>query len=119
MQQVLSYILFVFNKIVDLLSVKPFPDMPITIFQFMATILVLKYLFRFIFGGTREIELFANTSIRDYSRKMNSANRKQQLIEIDSSNDKKKKMSAFKEPNMRKATAKEIAEMEELLAEYR
>lgn len=120
MNQVLSYILFVFDKIVSLLSVKPFPDMPITIFQFIATILVLKYLFRFIFGGTRELELFANTSIRDYTRKISNNNRKKQLIDNQNINNSKLGPNwLYDEPVVPKMSEKDRAEMEGLLSEFR
>lgn len=84
MQAILSYVIFVINSLVDLLSIQIFPDFPVTIFQFLCSIVIIVYLFRFIFGGTREIDSFTNLSIRDVSRSMNNNDRKEQVVNFNS-----------------------------------
>lgn len=85
MQAILSYIITVINGIVDLLSVQLFDDFPLTVFQFMCSIVVIMYLFKFIFGGTKEFDNFANLSIRDVSRSMNNSTRKTQIVSFSNS----------------------------------
>ena len=80
MQAILNYIISVINSLVDILSIQLFPDFPVTVFQFLCYVVEITYIFKIIFGGTREFDSFANISIKDVSRSMNNNDRKIQVV---------------------------------------
>lgn len=117
MKYILFYILFVFEKLVNLLSVQLFPDFPVTIFQFICSIVIIIFIFKFIFGGTREFDTFLNLSIRDTSRTISHLSRKEQIVARTS----KEAVPVWlnKEIKSNPATPEEKAEIDSMLAEFK
>lgn len=78
---ILDFFIFVINKIVLVLSFRPFSDFPFTYFQFLMTIVVIRYLFTFLFGGTRDFTLLMHSGAFSLaSSSMLHLNRKEQLV---------------------------------------
>lgn len=85
---IIDYVIFIFNGIVDLLNIKPFSDFNVSILQIILTGFVLKYIFTFIFGGFKEIDISTNwVNSAIVNQQINNFNRKKQLKE----NSKKEK----------------------------
>ena len=80
MKAIINYLQFVFYKIVDLLSVRPFNDFPVSILQLILVGIILKYVFRFVFGGFKETEVQMNYfNNKAVSRSINNIKREKQL----------------------------------------
>jgi len=103
----IDYITFVFDYIVDILSVKPFPDFDISIIQLILTCFVLKYIFKLFFGGMKEFDISTNW--------MNSAIVNQQI-----NNHKRKQALSEKEnkDSSNKITNKEKREIKKALKKF-
>lgn len=77
MYAILSYITFVIGKIANILNFQPFSDFPVTILELMCAAVFIKFVFKLIFGGFKEVDtslnfsngLFVSKSISNYDRK--------------------------------------------------
>ena len=80
MQAMINFFVSIINKIYEVLSFHPFPDLPMSYIEFIMTIVIIRYLFTFIFGGTREFTMFSNFTIRDFSRPISHQKRQDELV---------------------------------------
>lgn len=80
MQAMINFFVSIVNKIYEVLSFHPFPDLPMSYIEFIMTIVIIRYLFTFIFGGTREFTMFSNFTIRDFSRPISHQKRQDELV---------------------------------------
>lgn len=116
MSAIIDYVTFVFSHIVDILNVKPFPDFNVSILQIILTGFVLKFIFTFIFGGFKEVDIatnwvnsvVVNSGISNYKRK--------KALSIQEAENQKLNSKLY--GKKRKASKKEQAEMRELLKDY-
>ena len=77
MYSILSYITFVIGKIADVLNFQPFNDFPVTLLELMCAAVFIKFVFKLIFGGFKEVDTAFNFSngfivskaISNYERK--------------------------------------------------
>lgn len=87
----INYITFIFDYIVDILSVKPFPDFDISIIQLILTCFVLKYIFQLFFGGMKEFDISTNwMNSAIVNQQINNHNRKKALSEKEKKESPKK-----------------------------
>lgn len=115
----IDYISFIFKYIVDILSVKPFPDFNVSILQMLLTCFVLKYVFMFFFGGMREFDISTNwINSAIVNQEINNYNRKKALARIEEERKANMPEYMYKKHKSKKASKKQIAEMKALLAEF-
>lgn len=115
----IDYISFIFDYIVDILSVKPFPDFNISIIQLILTCFVLKYIFQLFFGGMKEFDISTNwMNSAIVNLEINNHNRKRSLIQKEE--EKKANMPEwiYKKPKAKKASKRQIAKLKAELAEF-
>lgn len=81
MSALIEYFRVVFDYLVLILNFQPFPDFPLTFIQLMCCTILIKYIFKFIYGGFKEFE-FEKHNIDSYlsTSSMNNTARKEQLI---------------------------------------
>lgn len=77
MLAILSYVQFIFSKIVDILSFKPFADFPVSIIELICCGIFIKFVFKVIYGGFNETEqTFSYINNRATSRAISNIERK-------------------------------------------
>lgn len=87
----IDYISFIFDYIVDILNVKPFPDFNISIIQLILTCFVLKYIFQLFFSGMKEFDISTNwMNSAIVNQQINNHNRKKALSEKEAKNSSNK-----------------------------
>lgn len=83
MKAIINYFSLVFSHIVNILDIRPFQDFKITYLQLLLTCIVIRYLFKFIFGGFKEVEngtdFMTSKIISNASKGMDNKNRKAQI----------------------------------------
>ena len=83
MLDILNYVQFIFSKIVDILSFKPFADFPVSIIELICCGLFIKFVFRIVFGGFNETEhsfdFIGNYAV---SKSISNASRKNKINKI-------------------------------------
>ena len=113
---IIDYVTFIFRGIVDLLSIKPFPDFNVSILQIILTGFVLKYILTFVFGGFKEVDIatnwvnsaVVNSGINNYKRKKALSSSEAELNKLSGKGVKRVKPSR-----------KERKEMEAILSEFK
>lgn len=115
----IDYISFIFKYIVDILSVKPFPDFNVSILQMLLTCFVLKYVFMFFFGGMKEFDISTNwLNSVIVNQEINNYNRKKALARIEEERRADLPEWMFRKIKPKRASKKQIAKMKEMLAEF-
>lgn len=82
MYPIIDFVIFVFNKLVDILNTKFFDDINITFLQVILGCIALKYVIKFLFGGFKEIDTSSNFFVPHIANNMGHSNRKSQVIQL-------------------------------------
>ena len=83
MYDIADFFLSIFNNIVNIMNIRLFPDFPITFLQLILCSIAIKYVFKFIFGGFKEIDTSANISLNRTAKgiyNISNNSRKEQII---------------------------------------
>lgn len=80
MKYLIDYVTFVITRIVQILNIRIFSDFSLTYFELIMTAFILKFIFRFIFGGMKEFEMQTNWIGSALTSKMSNEVRKKQLL---------------------------------------
>lgn len=84
MYDLIDFVLSIFDKLIDLLNVKFFPDVNITFLQVILIGIGLKFVFKFLFGGFKEIDTSTNYMGSHIGTgvvyKMSNNNRKKDIV---------------------------------------
>ena len=83
MSALLKYIKFVFAYIVNILSFRPFPDFPLTLFEVLIGCFLIKYVIKLLFGGFKEVNTSLGFNTNDFVSKTMSNHERQKQINND------------------------------------
>ncbi len=81
MYDIIDFFLTIFDKLVNLLNVKFFADVDITFLQIILIGIALKYVFKFLFGGFKEIDTSTNYMSSGVVYKLSNKERKKEIVE--------------------------------------
>lgn len=73
---IITFFIDIVSKIVNILNQRFFSDMPITYLQLILGCLILKFVFKFIFGGFKEVDTETRGFIRGVSSNVKYTNNK-------------------------------------------
>lgn len=81
----IGFITSCIGRLVNVLSFKPFPDMPITYFELLLGVAAIPFIIKFIFGGFKEVEHNTNVNYMNFfknnkaSKDISNIDRKNQI----------------------------------------
>ena len=108
---IINYVTSIFYHIVNILDVKPFPDFNVSILQIILCCFVLKYIFKFFFGGMHEFDISTNWMNSVISREISNSQRISTLVKNSKHDD------IPKERKIKKASKREQEKMRKILQE--
>lgn len=82
MYDIIDFFLTIFDKLVDLLNVKFFADVDITFLQIILIGIALKFVFKFLFGGFKEIDTSTNYMGSGIVYRLSNKDRKKEIVEL-------------------------------------
>lgn len=80
MYDIIDFFLTIFDKLVDLLNIKFFSDVNITFLQIILIGIALKFVFKFLFGGFKEIDTSTNYMNSGVVYGLSHQKRKQDIV---------------------------------------
>lgn len=88
MYDIIDFFLTIFDKLIDLLNVKFFPDVNITFLQVILIGIAIKFIFKFLFGGFKEIDTSTNYMGSGVVYKLSNRQRKKDIVNINKGSEK-------------------------------
>lgn len=80
MYAIIDFFLSIFNNIVNILNIRIFSDINITYFQLILSCIAIKFVFKFLFGGFKEIDTGTNISLKTTVKGISNRARKEQIV---------------------------------------